>query len=183
MSYVCKESTLPNVTKPSAHGPNRTWRDSGKQVTLDCIKGESYGRLVCKVLVGGADVCLQQIKDGLAWHYKQFEMEQTSGDRKLYADAENTARAEKIGLWSDPHPMPPWDFRHGTTERLCFDKLNRRVACSERYTGSVRGNARSHIYQWPGCPFYDAISERNRVEFADAVAAEHAGYRAARNCP
>jgi phosphatidylserine/phosphatidylglycerophosphate/cardiolipin synthase-like enzyme len=48
--------------------------------------------------------------------------------------------------------------------------------------GSVRGNRRSMIYQWPGCPYYDAISERNRVEFSNAHAAEAAGYRPAQNC-
>ncbi len=48
--------------------------------------------------------------------------------------------------------------------------------------GPVRGNRRSMIYQWPGCPYYDAISERNRVEFPSAQAAEAAGYRPAKNC-
>jgi len=50
-------------------------------------------------------------------------------------------------------------------------------------TGPVRGNSRSMIYQWPGCPYYDSISVRNRVEFPNARAAETAGYRPARNCP
>lgn len=49
--------------------------------------------------------------------------------------------------------------------------------------GSVRGNKHSHIYQWPGCSSYDMISERNRVEFPSASAAEAAGYRPAHNCP
>jgi len=48
--------------------------------------------------------------------------------------------------------------------------------------GPVRGNRRSMIYQWSGCPYYDAISEGNRVEFPSAQAAETAGYRAAKNC-
>jgi phosphatidylserine/phosphatidylglycerophosphate/cardiolipin synthase-like enzyme len=47
----------------------------------------------------------------------------------------------------------------------------------------VRGNRRSMIYQWPGCPYYDRISESNRVEFPSAQAAEAAGYRPAKNCP
>lgn len=155
----------------------------GKQAALECGKEESYGRLVCKVMVDGHDVCLQQVKGGMAWHYKQFENEQTPGDRKAYADAEDAARAARIGLWADAHPTPPWDFRHGAGTRLCFDKANHRIACSERYSGPVRGNARSHIYQWPGCPYYDSVGERNRVEFPTAQAAEAAGYRAARNCP
>jgi endonuclease YncB( thermonuclease family) len=123
----------------------------GKAVNLDCGKEESYGRLVCKILLpGGEDVCLTQIKAGLAWHYKQFENEQTPADRKAYAAAEDAAREQKIGLWSDPHPTPPWDFRHGTPTKLCFDGADRRVQCSAGYQGSVRGNRRSHIYQWPG---------------------------------
>ena len=51
------------------------------------------------------------------------------------------------------------------------------------HQGAVRGNKRSHIYQWPGCSSYDAISEQNRVEFPSAQAAAAAGYRPAHNCP
>jgi phosphatidylserine/phosphatidylglycerophosphate/cardiolipin synthase-like enzyme len=49
--------------------------------------------------------------------------------------------------------------------------------------GAVRGNKRSHIYQWPGCSSYDTISPQNRVEFPSAQAAEAAGYRPAHNYP
>jgi phosphatidylserine/phosphatidylglycerophosphate/cardiolipin synthase-like enzyme len=63
----------------------------------------------------------------------------------------------------------------------------RRLATAEEppptRQGWVRGNKHSHIYQWPGCSNYDRISERNRVEFPSAQAAEAAGYRPARNCP
>jgi phosphatidylserine/phosphatidylglycerophosphate/cardiolipin synthase-like enzyme len=51
------------------------------------------------------------------------------------------------------------------------------------HQGSVRGNKRSHIYQWPGCSSYDKISDRTRVEFPSAQVAEAAGYRSAHNCP
>ena len=49
--------------------------------------------------------------------------------------------------------------------------------------GAVRGNRHSMIYEWPGCPYYDKIAARNRVSFANAQAAEAAGYRPAKNCP
>jgi phosphatidylserine/phosphatidylglycerophosphate/cardiolipin synthase-like enzyme len=48
--------------------------------------------------------------------------------------------------------------------------------------GPIVGNRRSHIYEWPGCPFYGKVSAANRVEFSSAQAAEQAGYRAAHNC-
>ena len=157
----------------------------GRDVTLDCGKEESYGRLVCKVtLPGGEDVCLDQVKAGMAWHYKQYESEQTPADRKSYADGEDAARLAHAGLWAeDAHPIPPWDFRHRTETKLCFDKEKHRIACNQDYAGPVRGNRRSHIYHWPDCPNYENIGEENRIEFANAAAAQEAGYRAARNCP
>jgi PBP1b-binding outer membrane lipoprotein LpoB len=46
----------------------------------------------------------------------------------------------------------------------------------------IRGNKRSMIYHWPGCPNYDDIAPHNRVYFRTRAEAEAAGYRAARNC-
>jgi endonuclease YncB( thermonuclease family) len=152
----------------------------GKNVDLDCGKEESYGRLVCKVILDGRDICLEQVKTGMAWHYKQFQDEQSPAERKSYADAEDAAHGAHLGLWSDAHPNPPWDFRHGTSSALQYDSGGHRIAGGPN--GHVRGNSHTHIYQWPGCPTYDAISERNRVDFANAAAAQAAGFRPARNC-
>lgn len=84
-----------------------------KQVTVEYDKTDGYGRTLGKVLVGGRDVNLEQIKAGLAWHYKYYENEQPPEDRQLYAEAELGARTAKQGLWVDPNPIPPWDFRRG----------------------------------------------------------------------
>jgi deoxyribonuclease I len=46
----------------------------------------------------------------------------------------------------------------------------------------IRGNKKSMIYHWPGCPNYDDIAPGNRVYFKSRAEAEAAGYRAARNC-
>jgi len=56
------------------------------------------------------------------------------------------------------------------------------IASGTGPSGAVVGNRRSMIYQWPGCRYYDKIAPRNRVEFADAQAAQAAGYRPAKNC-
>jgi endonuclease YncB( thermonuclease family) len=157
---------------------------SDKAVNLDCNGEESYKRLICKVLLpNGEDVDLDQIKAGLAWHYKQYQRLQTATDRTRYGAAEDEARRARIGLWADAQPVQPQDFRHGTHSGICLDNNDHRIACSDTYEGPVRGNMRSHIYHWPGCPNYDDIAEHNRVEFQNAVTAEQAGYKAARNCP
>ncbi len=84
---------------------------AGKQVTVEYQKRDRYGRIVGKVLVAGIDVCLEQVKVGFAWHYKKYQHEQSAQDRELYADAENKARDERLGLWRENNPMPPWDYR------------------------------------------------------------------------
>ena len=68
-------------------------------------------REVCRVLIGGADVGLAQIQQGLAWHYKEYQREQSAADRQSYAEAETQARKAQAGLWRDPDPMPPWEWR------------------------------------------------------------------------
>lgn len=85
----------------------------GRSVTVDWNKTDKYGRTIGKVIVNGQDANLKQVQAGLAWHYKQYEKEQSASDRSLYAHAETDARARHIGLWHDATPIPPWDFRHG----------------------------------------------------------------------
>ncbi|ALK92464.1 thermonuclease family protein [Limnohabitans sp. 103DPR2] len=83
----------------------------GKEVTVDFQKKDKYGRTVGKVLVNNTDVCLEQVKRGMAWHYKQYANEQAPEDRDIYAQAELTARSQSVGLWKDKFPTPPWSFR------------------------------------------------------------------------
>lgn len=83
-----------------------------KQVRVEYSKKDKYGRTVGKILVDEIDANLEQVKAGLAWHYKQYQKEQTPEDRSLYSDAEERAMAGHIGLWADPNPTPPWEFRH-----------------------------------------------------------------------
>ena len=59
------------------------------------------------------NVNLAQFTVGLAWHYKEFAKDQPPQERGQYAFAEEEARARKAGLWSEPDPVPPWEWRHG----------------------------------------------------------------------
>lgn len=82
-----------------------------KQVIVEYNKKDKYGRTVGKILVDGVDANLEQIKAGLAWHYKKYQKEQSLDDRSIYVQAEEQARAERRGLWIDAEPTPPWDWR------------------------------------------------------------------------
>lgn len=85
----------------------------GRQVDVQFKKTDKYGRNVGKVIVGGKDANLEQIRSGFAWHYKEYQKEQSAADRVAYADAEISARAKKAGLWIEPKAIPPWEWRHG----------------------------------------------------------------------
>jgi endonuclease YncB( thermonuclease family) len=98
---------------------------SGKTVTIEYEKRDRYKRIIGKVLVDppGEAYCmaldcvkkietgLEQIKAGLAWHYKYYQMEQSEEDRRLYSEAELEARIKQLGLWKDKEPMTPWEWR------------------------------------------------------------------------
>ena len=49
-------------------------------------------------------------------------------------------------------------------------------------TLAIRGNKKTMIYHRPDCPSYNAVSERNRVDFDNAAAAEAQHYHLAGNC-
>lgn len=82
-----------------------------KVVTVQTNKRDRYERHVGKILLDGQDINLEQVRRGMAWHYKAYEQEQSPEDRRKYADAEDKARKARIGLWRDAAPVPPWKFR------------------------------------------------------------------------
>jgi endonuclease YncB( thermonuclease family) len=82
-----------------------------KTVIIQTDKRDRYGREIGKVLLNGQDVNLVQVERGMAWFYRQYQLEQSPNDRKLYEAAEDAAKAGKKGLWRDAAPVPPWDFR------------------------------------------------------------------------
>ena len=88
----------------------------GRDVTVFYSKTDQYGRLVGKVIVDGQDANLAQIKAGMAWHYKEYQREQTPEDRELYARAEEEAPAQHLGLWQDANPIEPSQFRREERE-------------------------------------------------------------------
>lgn len=91
---------------------------AGKFVVVEYEKRDRYQRIHGKVLLSGQDMNLEQIRAGLAWHYKKYEGGQTTRDRVKYSDAEREARMEKRGLWHHANPAPPWDYRQAKRQRM-----------------------------------------------------------------
>jgi endonuclease YncB( thermonuclease family) len=84
-----------------------------KDVQVETEKLDRYGRTLGKILFDRKDINLAMVNAGLAWHYKKYQQEQSASDRLLYAHAEDQARQQRNGLWRDPSPTPPWEWRKG----------------------------------------------------------------------
>ena len=149
----------------------------GKTVTITSAKRDRYGWIVGQVLCDGKSANIEQLRRGYAWFYRACAKELKPGIAEAYELAENYAKSGKRGLWVDPSPTPPWDFRRGKTAKAPG------VTPPATATGQIIGNRNSKIYHLPNCPDYSKVSERNRVRFETEAEAQAAGYRKARNCP
>jgi len=96
--------------KPTARAPSRLHLSSsyGKEdVTLLTHGLDKYGRTLADVLLSdGTNVNHELVKDGWCWWYRKY----APGDTVLEG-LEAEAREAKKGLWADPRPVPPWDWR------------------------------------------------------------------------
>jgi methylphosphotriester-DNA--protein-cysteine methyltransferase len=146
----------------------------GRQVTIVWTKVDKYKRTVGTIMLDGKDMNIEQVRAGLAWHFKKYADEQEPQDRVTYAKAEADARSVKLGLWQDPNPTPPGDYRVET-------KVARWGPAPPE--GTIIGNKGSKKYHRPDCPGYRDMSEKNRVFFNSVEEAEAAGYKRAGNCP
>ena len=81
-----------------------------KQVALTWKSLDRYGRPIAQVAVDGLDVNAEQVKRGFAWVFRRY-----SHDSALIA-LEAQARSAGVGLWADPHPIAPWEWRAARRE-------------------------------------------------------------------
>lgn len=82
----------------------------GKQVYLVETDQDKYGRTVGVLFIRDGhsyrNVNLAMLEAGAAWHYVQYSL------GSAYAEAEQRAQAARRGLWAEPSPTAPWDYRH-----------------------------------------------------------------------
>jgi endonuclease YncB( thermonuclease family) len=103
----------PEKRQPFGHRSKESLSDLvfDRWVSVKTDKRDRYGREVGKILRDGVDANLEQVKRGMAWHYKAYEFEQSARDRIAHEKSEVAARSRKIGLWAEDAPTPPWEFR------------------------------------------------------------------------
>jgi endonuclease YncB( thermonuclease family) len=82
-----------------------------KTIKVHWSKKDRFGRTVGQVMLGDIDICLEQVRRGMAWHFKDYQDEQSVKDRDLYDRSEVEARELRLGLWQDAAPIEPAVFR------------------------------------------------------------------------
>ena len=79
----------------------------GKQVEVHEKNIDRYGRTIGIVFTDNPiNVNEALIKVGLAWYYSDYDK-----NHPAWNSLEKQAREKKIGLWSQPNPIAPWNFR------------------------------------------------------------------------
>ncbi|MCX4117204.1 thermonuclease family protein [Aeromonas hydrophila] len=78
----------------------------GQRVTITYVNRDRYGRILGKVSSKDiADVNKAMVANGAAWVYEQYNT-----DPNL-PGIERAAKNQRLGLWADNAPVPPWIWR------------------------------------------------------------------------
>lgn len=145
----------------------------GQVVTVYHRIADRHGRPIAVVLLpDGRSLSRILVSEGLAWQFREY-----SNSLDLEA-LEALARSAKRGLWSEPTPLAPWEFRRLARARAPAGPNQP----PERPAGPVHANRRSGIYHLPHCASWSSVSDTNREVFIDAREAEAKGYRRAKGC-
>lgn len=103
------EIDAPERTQPYSQVARRNLVDlcaSAKSVRFEPVTTDRYGRTVAHVWCDEAHINWRQVEDGLAWCFTKY-LKAPEVCRPL----EQGAREQRRGLWRDPTPVAPWDFR------------------------------------------------------------------------
>jgi endonuclease YncB( thermonuclease family) len=76
-----------------------------KQAQIKPQVRDRYGRTVARVTCDGVDANAEQVNRGMARVYRKY-----AKDHSLYV-LQNDAKVAARGLWSEPSPMPQWEWR------------------------------------------------------------------------
>ena len=82
----------------------------GKRAEIRASTRDRYGRTIARVVCAGTDVNAAMVRAGMAWAYTRYLT-----DPQIQA-MEVVARRDRLGLWADARPMPPWEWRKGSAK-------------------------------------------------------------------
>jgi endonuclease YncB( thermonuclease family) len=152
----------------------------GKTVYCSPTGLDQFHRVLARCAAGTTDLNRAMVANGYAVAFRRYSSD--------YVSAEDSAKANRRGLWSSKFTMPS-DYRHSGSSAQAKPVTARKVTrvSSGDWAGrakancSIKGNRNRKgqwIYHVPGMPYYD----RTRAEeiFCSEADAQAAGYRRAK---
>jgi len=116
------EIDAPETSDHRGRWPEQPWSEEARAAAAAWLAGEplrviptgvSGRRLVAQIRIrGGRDLARALVRAGLAWVDPRY-----CQDQRLFA-LQAEAQAARRGLWSDPQPVPPWEWRRGGWRRI-----------------------------------------------------------------
>ena len=161
----CPESGQDYGTRARQMAGNLAYQ---KTVAITPVDTDRYGRMVGLVVADGVLVNRALVESGMAWVYSQYCR---VAECEEWRNLEEAARKARRGLWEQPSPVPPWEWRRG--RRASAPQVEPRII---RY----HGNTSNRIFHREECKYVNC-SECTAV-FPSREAAEQAGYRPCRVC-
>ena len=77
----------------------------GAAIKVSVVDADRYGRKVGKVWLGERDINRELVREGHAWVYERYLLDET-----LLKDQE-AASSTGTGLWHQAEAIPPWQWR------------------------------------------------------------------------
>lgn len=142
-----------------------------KNVQVEKETIDRYGRTVGFVLVDGANLSEEIIRNGYGWVYRKY-CKWSFCD--VWLELERTARESRIGLWADKNAIPPWEWR---AQKRNGGSANSGISGG---SGIYHGNVKSHVLHGSGCQHYNC--KNCTAVFGSVDDALNAGYIKHNSC-
>ena len=150
----------------------------GRRVRVNISLIDKYDRRVGTVIIEDGRVLNEElVHAGLAWYYRVSPVRNPRLQR-----LEQGAFQNRLGLWVEKEPIPPWEFRRestlpelpATASQVDYDRI---------FHYGMVGNRRTKKFRWPACKHYRLSRPRQALIFHSRQQARDMGFQPAKDCP
>jgi endonuclease YncB( thermonuclease family) len=150
----------------------------GRRVQVNVSLIDKHGRRIGEVITDEGRVLNEElVYAGLAWYYRVDPIR-----NKRLQQLEKHAFANKLGLWVEKEPVPPWEFRResripelpATVKQVDYDRI---------FHYGLIGNRRTKIVRWPACKNYHLSRPQKALILHSLQQARDLGFQPAKDCP
>jgi endonuclease YncB( thermonuclease family) len=150
----------------------------GKEVEVEPVTKDRRGYTLAILKMDGQILNRRLIEAGLAWVDTRFCCRKECHE---WNQLQDHAQQAKVGIWSAPGPIPPWEFKGPSRKALrSHPQTKSKDIAGHSPAELYHGDVVSHIYHAPGC---EAFNCKNCIAvFRNKEAALRAGYKPCEVC-